>query len=118
MSGRYRRLHRVPQRSPSPRFAQCPLDVGPHGRVLFPVASDEPRGLLPVDARLESEPVAGHPVDDAVVERLADAAHLGGDFIWPHTVEAGGGEGDVLALRKASRSTASPVTCASTRSSI
>ena len=63
------------------------------------MASDETRGHLPVDACLERESVAGHPVDDAVVERLADPTHLGGDFIWPHTVEAGGGEGmDVLAL--------------------
>jgi hypothetical protein len=73
--------------------------VGSHGGVLIPVASDEPRGFLPVDARFEREPVAGHPVDDAVVEHLADPTHLGGDFFWRHGVELGSGKGvDILAL--------------------
>jgi len=62
------------------------------------VAPDEPRGLLPVDPRLERQPVAGHPVDDAVVEHLADVAHLGGDLFWRHAVEPGGAEGVDLML--------------------
>src|SRR3712207_8932155 len=56
-------------------FAQGSVEVGPHRGVLLPVAPDEARGLLPVDACLEREPVAGHPVDEDRKSTRLNSSH-------------------------------------------
>ena len=69
------------------------VHIGLDARKAFEIAVDEALRLGPRDAQVAGQAKAGNPVDDAEIDRLGAAAHLGRHFVQRDAEHLGRGQG-------------------------